>query len=333
MSQTNDPLEVLVADDEWVSRELVAQALAQSGYRVARARDGRQAWEALAQGAYSLAVLDWTMPGMDGVTICRALRQQAQEGHVYIILVTGRGDPTDLVAGLDAGADDYLLKPFLVEELKARVRVGERMVRMQQQAKEASQQLLALALKDEVTGLPSRRAILERLEEAYQRRARDGRPLSILLADLDDFKRVNDDHGHGAGDRALREFARRICVAVRPYDVTGRLGGDEFLAILPDATESQAAAVGERVRSAVLETAFDLGPAGPHRLTASWGIGQVEDGLSLEEALCRADQALYEAKASGGNRVCTPPTPGPARSAHRVAPTRGRPRALGRYYR
>ncbi len=312
----DDSTRVLVADDDEAARSLMAEALTHAGYRVVLAENGSQAGEALEQGTYSIAVLDWLMPGKDGVTLCHELRQRPRESYVYVILVTGKGDTSDVVTGLNAGADDYLRKPFSVEELRARVRAGERMVRTQQEAQRASQQLVAAALTDEVTGLPNRRAILRRLGEEHRRQAREGRSLSILLADLDDFKQVNDTYGHGAGDRALQEFARRAAAAVRAYDVIGRFGGDEFIIVLPRATESQAVAVGERMRSAVSGKAFELGAAGTHRVAVSCGVAEVEAGLTLEEALAHADRALYAAKSRGGDCVCTPPGP----SGHLAGP-------------
>jgi diguanylate cyclase (GGDEF)-like protein len=290
-------VKILIADDEDATRLKLETLLTNLGYDVIAARDGVEAWEMLQQeDAPRLALLDWLMPGLDGVDVCRRVRQ-AGGAYIYIVMLTVRGQKQDLVAGMDAGADDYLSKPFNAEELRVRLAAGMRILKLQEE-------LRVLATHDDLTGVLNRGTILGMLERELAHVERKGVPVSIILADMDDFKHVNDMHGHAIGDAVLREAASRLSRPIRPYDALGRYGGEEFLIVLPGCGMSNALVVGERVRLAVGSEPIDT-RAGPVTMTVSLGVASVEKGQDsrVDELIQAADDALYRAKRGGRNRV------------------------------
>ena len=312
-------MKVLVADDHATTRRLITDILELDGHEVHTVSDGAQALAALSKDEFHIALLDWMMPHVNGVQLCQTIRQQSADSYLYIILVTGRGQTEDLVTGMEAGADDYLVKPFSAGELRARLRAGERMVRLQQQLRAEGRRSAALALTDELTGLPNRRAVLQRLSEEMERTGREGRPLSVILVDLDQFKRVNDSFGHGAGDEVLVEFARRLRGKVRSYDVVARIGGDEFLVLLPGVPQHDAIRVAERLRDAVASAPFGAESGRAHRVTASFGVAPVMARSSEGNLLASADRALYVAKNNGGNQVSVPTSAGDPHTSETVS--------------
>jgi diguanylate cyclase (GGDEF)-like protein len=297
-------MKILVADDDPVSRRLTEAALRSVGHEVVTVRDGREAWEALGQGGYDIAVLDWMMPEMDGVALCRRFHRQVADDYLYIILLTSKARQEDIVQGLDAGADEYLVKPFEPRELQARVRAAARIVNLERRLLSANARLGVLASTDELTGAKNRRALLKEIAEQAAYSLQQHWPLSIMMMDIDRFKQINDTRGHGVGDLVLQEFHRRVAASLRPSDSVGRLGGDEFLAVLPRTAEQEGLAVGEQVVAAVAAAPF-AAPAGePLEVTTSAGLAEVTPVERVERMLSLADQALYEAKRGGGNRVC-----------------------------
>ena len=296
-------MKVLIADDDHASRSLLEALLAKWGYDVASFADGLSAWEVIqGQDPPRLAILDWRMPGMSGPEICRKLRRQGREEHVYIMLLTARDTMEDIVAGLEAGADDYLAKPFDPHELRARLRAGRRMMELQADLIAARQALQHQADHDPLTGLWNRAAIFGIATREIARATRDGAPLAVAMADIDHFKRVNDTLGHLAGDAALRETARRLASSVRPYDSVARYGGEEFLCILPQCDGHNAVGVAERIRQAVQAEPVAL-PEGSITLTASLGVAAGCEITRPEALIGAADAALYRAKRAGRNRV------------------------------
>ena len=298
------PMKVLAAEDNPVFQSMLANMLTRWGYQPVIARDGNEAWEALQQpDGPQLAIVDWMMPGLNGVDICRAVRAAGREPYVYILLLTARNDSEDLVEGMEAGADDYVTKPFHAHELRVRLRAGRRIVDLQQQLLAASEALREQATHDGLTGLLNRSAIIELLQKELARASREGQPLSVLMVDLDFFKRVNDRHGHAAGDAVLRESARRMREALRAYDLVGRYGGEEFLIVLPGCDGESAISQAERVRETVASGRF---LAGHRSLAVTCSIGVSSRALPCEadrDALLReADLALYRAKDDGRNR-------------------------------
>jgi len=298
-------VKILVADDDPVSRRLTEATLGRAGHEVVTAQDGREAWEALGQGGYDIAVLDWMMPEMDGVALCRRFHRQSPRDYLYIILLTSKGDQEDIVKGLDAGADEYLVKPFEPLELQARVRAASRIVALERRLLQANVRLQMLASTDELTGAMNRRAILKRMAQEMDWSVQERRPLSIMMMDIDRFKQINDRRGHAVGDAVLKEFCRRAAGALRDRDSLARLGGDEFLALLPGAGEGEARALGERLVAAVAAEPFPAEGNGELGVSASAGVAEVNPAARVETMLSLADRALYEAKRQGGNRVCT----------------------------
>ena len=294
-------MRVLLAEDELVSsRKLVSMAKSW-GYAPILVNDGSKAWEVLQKpDAPRLAVLDWMMPGLDGPEICRLLRERG-EPYVYVLLLTSRSDKEDVVVGLEAGADDYVTKPYSPLELRHRLNTGRRIIELQEQIR-------ALARRDALTGLLNRGAVLEVFTNEVVRARREHTPLSIIMVDFDHFKRVNDTYGHLAGDAVLREIARRMSEQVRPYDAVGRYGGEEFLLVLPNCAHDEAVEVAERLRlRAVSEPVVFEGTS----ITVAISLGLACQARILSDApeplIAAADAALYEAKRTGRNRVCVAP--------------------------
>jgi len=291
-------MKVLIADDDESTLAVLASLLDDIGHEAVLARDGLQAW-AIIQGrdAPPLAIVDWMMPGMDGVQICRELRHQQKKPSPYLIMLTARDQIEDLVEGMEAGADDYLRKPFDMRELRARLHAGERTLALQDE-------LRARATFDDLTKLLNRAAIVERLTRELAHVSRRGGAVTVILLDLDNFKRINDTHGHAVGDEVLCTASKRLAASMRSYDELGRYGGEEFLAVLPSCGARSGLDVAERMRKSL--AALPVGTlSGPVVLTASLGVATVDNQLkvSAEELIASADKALYLAKRSGRNRV------------------------------
>ncbi|MEX0717463.1 MAG: diguanylate cyclase [Planctomycetaceae bacterium] len=299
-------MRMLIAEDDPVSRLRLEKALANWGYKVTSVDNGDAAWEILdREDAPRLALLDWVMPGLDGTDVCRRVRAAEKGGaYTYLVLLTARTAPEDVVEGLRAGADEYLCKPILPMELKFRLRSGRRIVRMQRKLLKTCTELRRQATHDSLTRLWNRAAIREFLAQELIRALRQQTSFGVALVDIDRFKLVNDTYGHMTGDRILRQTAERLHAELRPYDRLGRHGGEEFLVVLPGITLGSAATHAERLRSAVDHSpiAFEEGEV---PITVSVGIAVHEPGdLGDEESLLQAaDAALYLAKHNGRNRV------------------------------
>lgn len=297
-------MRILVAEDDPVSRRFLERRLAKWGYEVVGAEDGDEAWAALsAEDAPRLAILDWMMPGMDGLDICRALRADTRGPYTYVILVTGRDRREDVIEGLGAGADDYLTKPVDVEQLEVRLRAARRIVDLQEQLIAAREALRYQAEHDVLTGLPTRARIFDLLESEIDRGSRQGQSIGVLMTDVDHFKQVNDTYGHVVGDAVLRGVASRLRGGCRRYDTVGRYGGEEFVAVLPGCDDRLASEVAERLRAAVAANPIHT-PAGDVPVSVSIGVATTDAHVPRTDALVHAaDVALYRAKRGGRNRV------------------------------
>lgn len=300
-------MRILIAEDDRSSRRLLSINLVSAGYEVVEAEDGQKAWEALNKEHFRLLITDWMMPEVSGIQLIQRIRSQLTGGYVYIIIVTALEDKSHVIEGLEAGADDYLSKPFYSEELLARIKIGERILKLEDGLREAQQQMEHLAMHDALTGLLNRRAIHQHAVAEVNRAGRTSTRLSILLMDLDHFKLVNDRFGHAVGDQALQLFAGVLVVSVRPYDWVGRWGGEEFLCVLPGATLQDAGLVAERIRLGTEQLSPPPAEGGPLKLTVSIGVASapnVEGTLQLDNLVRAADVALYKAKSLGRNQVC-----------------------------
>ncbi len=298
-------MKILVADDDPLNRHLLQGLLTTWGYEMIFASDGEEAWQILRQkNAPKLAILDWMMPGKDGTEICREIRNYQDSSYTYILLLTANLDKEDIITGLEAGADDYLTKPFNPNELRARLRAGRRIIELQEQLHAAYEQLRFQAAHDTLTGVKSRAAILEALQAELARARRRQDPVGILLADLDRFKEVNDTFGHLAGDAVLRETAKRMLSSVRSYDTVGRYGGEEFLIVVPGCDVSSLVNRAEALRMAVAAESVKT-REGLISITVSLGVtvGGGSRPTDVEPLLRAADTALYQAKNNGRNRV------------------------------
>lgn len=292
-------MKILVADDSRFYRNMLQGFLEPWGYEVVLAADGHEALRILeSDDAPRLAILDCLMPGLSGLEVCERIRARKQ-GYVYTILLSVNDQQSDVIRGFEFGADDYLCKPFKQLELRTRLKVGELIVRSHEEVAEAHEALKFEASHDFLLRIWNRRSIIELLGKELSRAKRAQTPISVLLADMDFFKRVNDSHGHLFGDEVLRIAAETMAIAVRRDDYVGRYEGEEFLVVLPNCTAEAAREVGERVRQAIAKETFpnEVG------ITVSIGVSQWRSGQEIRDLLHLADVALYRAKQEGRNRV------------------------------
>ena len=296
---------ILVVDDNLDNLEVLATRLRFRGYTVDTATSGEEALARVAEDPPDLILLDVMMPGLDGYEVARRIRADPNLPFIPIILVTARDSTQDKVAGLDAGADDYLTKPINYPELEARVRAMLRIKELQGELEEKNRELARLSISDGLTGLYNHRHIQEVVHEEFERAKRTREPLSVVMFDLDHFKRVNDTYGHQVGDRVLQEMARILRSTAREIDKLGRYGGEEFIAVLPDTGIDDAVTFAERVRERVERHPFDVGRGQPIHLTVSAGVATYPHPAvyNPKTLIHRADQALYAAKNAGRNRV------------------------------
>lgn len=298
-------MRVLIADDDMISRAVVKALLLKWGYEVLEVEDGNQAWDILNEkDSPRLVLLDWMMPGMDGLELCRRLRQSNDDNYHYIILLTGRDSKEDIIGGLEAGADDYITKPFVPQELEVRLRVGSRILALQHSLQEALETQRHQAQHDPLTGILNHKEILNVLEKELDRAKRQGSSLAVIMGDLDHFKKVNDTYGHVAGDAVLVEVAQRMKDNIRLYDSLGRYGGEEFLLVLPGCTAEEAVLIAQRVLQSIRQEPVVFNDA-PITVTISLGLA-VNQGLgqiTTTELVQAADSALYKAKQNGRNRI------------------------------
>jgi diguanylate cyclase (GGDEF)-like protein len=299
-------MRILVVDDEPLSRHVLQAAVEQLGHQWTAAENGEAAWHCFTQDKPDVLITDLLMPEVDGLELCRRVRADTRAGYTYIILVTVLGERQDVVRGMEAGADDYLIKPLQLFDLQARLIAAQRVTALHAELDRHRAELAHLARHDPLTGLGNRRSLQEDLEVLHARSQRYGRRFAVAMCDIDRFKAYNDAHGHQAGDQALRAVAATIAQELRGGDSVYRYGGEEFLLVLPEQTLDTALVAVERVRSAVERLAIPQPAAEPGgRLTLSAGIAAFDPGeaTTAEELLKRADAALYRAKSAGRNQL------------------------------
>lgn len=301
-------MRVLIAEDEAVSRALLKASVERLGHECMVAENGERAWALHREHHPDVLISDWLMPGLDGVELCRRLRAAQDQPYCYVILLTGLNDQSEVLAGMEAGADDYVVKPLDVGQLRARLVAAERVVALHRRLAEREAELERLNLRlaedarrDGLTGLSNRMRLDEDLAALAARAQRHGHSFSVVMCDIDEFKIVNDRAGHLAGDAMLRRVADALRETARGSDRAYRYGGEEFVVVLPDEWLPGAMTAAERLRAAVEALAL----AHPTRsvTTLSAGVADFRPGDPIAGLLRRADAALYRAKALGRNRV------------------------------
>lgn len=298
-------MKILLADDEPIARTLLGHWLGGWGYTITAVKDGEEALNALrADPEIRMAIIDWVMPKLDGLSVCRQVRAGPSDPYIYLVLLTARDNKADIVEGLDAGADDYMVKPCSPVELKVRLRAGRRVVELQEQLVKARESLSFEAMHDALTGTLNRRAILEQLERELLRAERNEAPVALLVANLDALKTVNSDFGHAAGDAVIREAARRIRASVRAYDSVGRVCGTEILCVLPECPADVALGIGARLGGELSHVPVETS-AGTIPISASIAIASTDQGqgISSEQLLQAVDLALNRGKARGRGQI------------------------------
>ncbi|NLB55402.1 MAG: diguanylate cyclase [Lentisphaerae bacterium] len=296
-------MKLLIADDDPTSLAMLKAAILKTGDEPVLATNGTDAYRILSESeAPELAIIDWMMPGMNGIDVLHKVREKPTEKPPYIIMVTARDSKTDIVVGLDAGANDYLSKPFDLGELRARIEVGRRMTSLQNDLLKSKAQLAHKAAHDPLTNLMNRAAVLDCLILELSRLRRLDGILAVGMLDLDDFKSVNDTHGHHIGDEVLRICAKVLTQNKREYDSIGRIGGEEFLIVAPMSTGSNPKSLFERIRRTIAATPIAAVPGGL-KITASIGATCARQDATAGEVIREADAALYQAKRQGKNQV------------------------------
>jgi diguanylate cyclase (GGDEF)-like protein len=300
---------VLVVDDDVVSRTVVQKHLQKAGFNVVTAANGQNALDLFDRHFFPIVLTDWMMPGIDGPQLCRLIREKQTDGYVFIILVTARDSKTDIVSGLESGADDYLTKPIHPAEMVARVNTGIRILKLEQSLKNANEEIRLLSITDPLTGCFNRGYLNDHLLYEIKRAQRYNHPLSLVLADIDHFKNVNDTYGHQVGDVVLKGFAQCIQKEIRKkIDWVVRYGGEEFLVVLPETKNLGAFSMAERLRRAVAESKIDAGVC-ELNITASFGgvcaafENKNTEDVSMDRLINKADEQLYKCKKEGRNRT------------------------------
>jgi two-component system cell cycle response regulator len=293
-------MKVLIAEDEPISCRALEKSVAGWGYETVIAKNGKEAWEALRKNEVRIAVVDWMMPGMDGIELCQKIRhdyQQKKSKYTYIILLTGKDQQGDVITGLSAGADDYITKPFSFLELKVRIQNGERIIKVEDDQ-------IELASYDSLTKVWNRKKILDFFKEELSRGRRENQATGVIIVDVDWFKNVNDSHGHFIGDEVLIEVVSRLKKCIRGYDKLGRYGGDELILVLPNCGLTHVKNVAERLRLSVCEKKIST-KKGLLDVTISLGgiSSDVSSEASTDELIQASDRALYSAKKRGRNKA------------------------------
>lgn len=297
---------ILLVDDEPTQRLIMARLLKRAGYVVETAGNGLEALAKIDAGDFQLMITDWEMPEMDGIALCSALRASQSRGYIYTILLTARDAIEHVVTGLQAGADDYLTKPVIEPELIARLNTGKRIVTLERSLRSANEENRRLSITDPLTGAYNRRYLMEQLPREIERAARYGRQLSVVMCDVDHFKKINDSHGHLIGDEVLKWFVTCLQKSVRACDWVARYGGEEFVAVLPETAVANAGAAAENLRQGIALAPFTLDGVS-FQVTASFGASGwtelVPAGATLDALMAKCDAGVYASKAAGRDRV------------------------------
>ncbi len=298
----------MVAEDDPVSRQMLEKVLTRSGYEVITVDNGKKALEKYKERFFPIVLTDWMMPEMDGFELCKAVRAHAVDRYVFIVLLTAKDSKEDIIMGFDAGADDYLTKPINYAELVARIKTGTRILELEQSLRIANEEIKKLSVTDDLTGVFNRRYIMENLPREIKRTLRYKHNLSLVMTDIDHFKKINDTYGHQMGDYVLKKIGSCLKESVRhELDWVARYGGEEFLILLPETGISGACCIAERLRDTIEKMDIEFKGERTH-VTASFGVSSFAPpcdfrNVTTEEMTRNADEYLYEAKTKGRNRV------------------------------
>ncbi len=299
-------MRVIIADDDALARLMLTAMVTNLGHECLAAEDGEAAWALYQEEAPDVLVTDRMMPGLDGIELCRRIRDSGGESYTYIVLITTLSGRPEVLEGIQAGADDYLTKPLDPFDLEVRFTSAERVTALHARLRESAALLAATARTDVLTDIGNRRRFDEDLADIHARALRRSRPYSLAVADIDHFKAYNDHYGHLAGDEVLATVARAMVRSCRQGDEVYRFGGEEFVIVFVEEALPDILAAAERARRAVelLAVAHQAQTGGSH-LTVSIGVAQFDPltHTDSEQVLKEADQALYRAKADGRNRV------------------------------
>ncbi len=298
-----DNMKILIVDDDPINLKILSKVVSDLGYDPITVNNGTDALESIKQKECSVVLLDWMMPGMDGIEVCRGIRMLDDENVCYIIINSAREGSDDISRALKAGANDYISKNTDLVELKARIGAGVRTARLERKLIDLNNRLKYLVRIDSLTGLLNHAAILKELSMELDRGRRDATPTSILMLDLDRFKTVNDTYGHQTGDEVLIRFSDLLTQSCRSFDRIGRYGGEEFLIVLPRTEEEECITIGNRIRTQT-ETLQIVNEINNLRITCSIGccttVNSEKHSFSL---IAAADSALFRAKKAGRNLV------------------------------
>ncbi|MCD6584362.1 MAG: diguanylate cyclase [Desulfobacteraceae bacterium] len=299
--------EVMLVEDSRTQALKLQIMLDRYGYHVTVAQNGLEAMNMLLNSQTSIVISDWIMPEMDGSELCRAIRKHDFGNYVYIILLTAKDSKNDIIEGLEAGADDYLTKPVDDAELIARLTTAERVIRLESSLKRRNKEIALLSITDPLTKIFNRGYLNDNLPKAFKRAVRYHQKLSIIICDIDYFKRVNDKYGHQTGDMVLISFAKKLNDALRKdIDWMARYGGEEFLIVLPETDLNGATIAAERFRSKISQL-ITHAEGNDIQVTASFGIATItyEDDkshITTDDLIKAADRCLYQAKDRGRNK-------------------------------
>ncbi len=294
---SNDNFPILIAEDDAVTRMLLEKTLIKEGHEVVSVENGQKAFDLFQERFFPIILTDWMMPEMDGLELCRAIRKRVNPGYVFIVLLTAKDSHDNIITGLEAGADEYLAKPFNRAELIARLNTGKRFLEQDRALRKANEEIRILSITDPLTGCSNRGCLNKRLPQEIQRAGRYNRPLSIVMCDIDHFKKVNDTYGHQAGDLVLKDFSKRIKDSIRDkVDMLARYGGEEFLVTLPETDLDGALHLAERLRKVISEKKYNIGTK-KINITASFGVAGFDsynagDEISFDTLINRADKYL-----------------------------------------
>jgi diguanylate cyclase (GGDEF)-like protein len=306
---TPDPQpRILIVEDDHVAKMILASILKKEGYSFDTASNGVEAIDKYGEEFFPIIITDWLMPEMDGLELCRLIRGMKIDRYIYIIFVTGQNSAEDVISGLEAGADDYIVKPINHAELRVRLKSALRILDLEARLKSSLAESVEMATHDPLTGAFNRIYMTQHLEQELRRSTRYNRPLSVIMCDLDHFKSVNDTYGHLAGDEILKTCVAGITSSFRKgIDWVARYGGEEFVVVLPETDQSKAMILAERLRTKIAGSSVNVSGC-EIEVTASFGVATVltsfgDPPIYMEQVLKLADTCLYQAKDNGRNQV------------------------------